>query len=442
MASRWRWAIVVVFLCDAGADLVDAAHASRSRSCPRKIPDTSSRRSRRRRARRSNTPRAVAKQAEQIIGKDPDVLATFSVMGFSFSGASSNTGLMFVRLKPYSQRKGPDHVLQAVLRRVSGPLFSIPGAIVVSFNPPAIPGLSRFGGFEFQVLDQTGTNIDTLAQGLQAVVAAGNQSPKLRGLFSPFTANDPQLQVTIDRQRALALGLPLGEITSAMQVFLGSQYVNDFEFNNRAYRVYVQADQRYRSNPQALKQLYARARSGDMIPLEQVVQPERDDGAAGHQSLQPVPCRDDQRIGGAWRELGRRAEGNGAHRRAAPAAGHGLRLVGNLARGNEGRPAVAVHLRPGADPRVPDAGRAVREPGAALHRASRRSARGAWRTGRAVDARTVERRLLPGRAGHADRPGGKERDPDRRVCRAASRQGSDGCRRRDRSRRASACARF
>jgi HAE1 family hydrophobic/amphiphilic exporter-1 len=179
---------------------------------------------------------------------------------------------MFVRLKPYAQRKGADHALPAVLGRVGGPLFSIPGAIVAGFTPPAIPGLSRFGGFEFQILDQTGTNIETLAQGTQAVAAAGNQSPKLRGLFSSFTANDPQIQVTIDRQRALALGLPLGEITSAMQIFLGSQYVNDFEFNNRAYRVYVQADQRFRSNPQALKQLYARARSGDMIPLEQVVQ--------------------------------------------------------------------------------------------------------------------------------------------------------------------------
>jgi HAE1 family hydrophobic/amphiphilic exporter-1 len=214
----------------------------------------------------------VATQAERIIGSDRDVLAIFSVMGFSFSGASSNTGLMFVRLKPYDQRRGADHALPAVLRRVSGPLFSIPGGIVVGFTPPAIPGLSRFGGFEFQILDQTGTSIDTLAQGTQAVVAAGNRSSKVRGLFSSFTANDPQIQVTIDRQRALALGLPLSEITSAMQIFLGSQYVNDFEFNNRAYRVYVQADQRFRSNPQALKQLYARSRTGEMIPLEQVVQ--------------------------------------------------------------------------------------------------------------------------------------------------------------------------
>ena len=215
---------------------------------------------------------SVATQAERIIGGDPDVLAIFSVMGFSFSGAASNTGIMFVRLKPYEERKGDSHSLQAVLGRISGPLFGIPGAIVVSFTPPAIPGLSRFGGFEFQVLDQTGTSIETLAQGTNAVVAAGNQSPKLRGLFSSFTANDPQIQVTINRQRALALGLPLNEITSAMQIFVGSQYVNDFEFNNRAYRVYVQADQRFRSNPQALKQLYARSRTGEMIPLEQVVQ--------------------------------------------------------------------------------------------------------------------------------------------------------------------------
>ena len=266
----WRWAIVVVFIATLGLTWWIVRLVPQS-FVPEEDPGYFLTQIQAPAGASLEYTSNIARQAEQVILKDPDVLATFSVMGFSFSGASSNTGLMFVRLKPYAQRKGPEHVLQSVLGRVSGPLFSIPGAIVVSFNPPAIPGLSRFGGFEFQVLDQTGTNIDTLAQGVQAVLAAGNQSPKLRGLFSPFTANDPQLQVTIDRPRALALGLPLGEITNAMQVFLGSQYVNDFEFNNRAYRVYVQADQRYRSTPQALKQLYARARSGDMIPLEQVV---------------------------------------------------------------------------------------------------------------------------------------------------------------------------
>jgi hydrophobic/amphiphilic exporter-1 (mainly G- bacteria), HAE1 family len=217
----------------------------------------------------------IAQRAEGIILKDPDVMALFSVMGFSFSGAASNQGLMFIRLKPFEDRIGAEHSVQAVLGRISGPLFSIPGAIVVGFTPPAIQGLSRFGGFEFQVLDQSGGEITRLAQATQAITGAGNRSPKLRpGLFSPFTANDPQLQVTINRERAIALGLPLSEITSALQIFLGSQYVNDFEFNNRAYRVYVQADQNFRSNPQALRQLYARTRSGEMVPLEQVVRME------------------------------------------------------------------------------------------------------------------------------------------------------------------------
>ena len=214
----------------------------------------------------------IARQAEQVIMKDPEVLALFSVMGFSFSGAAPNQGIMFARLKDFDDRPGADHSLQAVLGRIRGALFSIPGAIVVPFTPPSIPGLSRFGGFEFQVLDQAGTSITELATATQSIVGAGNQSTRLRGLFSAFTANDPQLQVTINRQRALALGLPLNEVTSALQIFLGSQYVNDFEFNNRAYRVYVQADQRFRSNAQGLRQLYARTMHGDMVPLEQVVE--------------------------------------------------------------------------------------------------------------------------------------------------------------------------
>jgi hydrophobic/amphiphilic exporter-1 (mainly G- bacteria), HAE1 family len=213
----------------------------------------------------------IARQAEQIILNDRDVLAVFSVMGFSFGGGASNVGFMFARLRPFDERRGTEHSAQAVLGRLTGQLFGIPGAIIVGFPPPAIQGLSRFGGFEFQVLDQTGTDISNLANATAALTRAGNQSTLVRGLFSTFTANDPQIQVTIDRQRALALGLPLNEITSAMQIFLGSQYVNDFEFNNRAYRVYVQADQRFRSNPQALRQLYARTRGGEMVPLEQVV---------------------------------------------------------------------------------------------------------------------------------------------------------------------------
>jgi HAE1 family hydrophobic/amphiphilic exporter-1 len=213
----------------------------------------------------------IAREAEKIFMADPDILTMFSVMGFSFSGAAPNQGIMFVRLKPFDQRKGASHSASAVIGRVMPKLLSIPGAVVISFAPPSIPGLSRFGGFEFQVLDQTGTEINTLARGAYAVMGAANQSPLLRGVFTPFTANDPQLLVSIDRQRALASGVALNEVTSALQTFLGSSYVNDFQFNNRAYRVYVQADQKFRSSPQDLKQLYARSRNSQMVPLESLV---------------------------------------------------------------------------------------------------------------------------------------------------------------------------
>jgi hydrophobic/amphiphilic exporter-1 (mainly G- bacteria), HAE1 family len=274
IALRWRWAVVVVFVATLGLTwwiyrVVPQAFI------PEEDPGYFIIQVQGPAGASLEYTGQVARQAESIISKDPDVMALFSIMGFSFSGAASNQGLMFVRLKPFDDRIGDEHSVQAVLGRISGPLFSIPGAIVVAFTPPAIQGLSRFGGFEFQVLDQSGGDINRLAEATRAIAAAGNQSPRLRpGLFSPFTANDPQLQVTIDRERALALGLPLGEITSALQIFLGSQYVNDFEFNNRAYRVYVQADQQFRSSPRALQQLYAKTRTGDMVPLEQVVRME------------------------------------------------------------------------------------------------------------------------------------------------------------------------
>ena len=375
----------------------------------------------------------IAKQAEKIILADPDVMALFSVMGFSFGGAASNSGIMFVRLKEFKDREGDEHAVQAVLGRLSGPLFGIPGAIVVGFTPPAIPGLSRFGGFEFQVLDQTGTDITNLAQATQAIAAAGNQSPKLRGLLTTFTANDPQLQVTIDRQRALAVGLPLSEITSAMQIFLGSQYVNDFEFNNRAYRVYVQADQRFRASPQALRQLYARTNGGEMVPLEQVVEMKEvtapqvinhfnlfrsatinGSAAAGVSSGEALQEMErlaaanlPEGMGFAWSGIS--LEETKAGRQSFLIFGLALLLVYlTLAAQYESLVLPFIVL--------------LGVPLAVL------GALGAqWSQG------ALQRRLLPGRARHARRPRRQERNPDRRVRRAASGARAVDRRRGDRS---------
>jgi HAE1 family hydrophobic/amphiphilic exporter-1 len=213
----------------------------------------------------------LAKQAEAILFKDPDIQAAFSVVGFSFSGAAPNNGLIFTRLKNYDERPKKSQSLQAVLGRVRGPMLSIPGGLVIPFAPPGIQGLSVFGGFQYELLDQTGGDISGLADTLGSFIAKSNESGQVVGLFSPFRANDPQLVVDIDRDKARSLDVPLREVTDALQVFLGSAYVNDFDFNNRSYRVYVQADQQYRSDPKDLRQLYARSSKGSMVSLDSVV---------------------------------------------------------------------------------------------------------------------------------------------------------------------------
>jgi HAE1 family hydrophobic/amphiphilic exporter-1 len=213
----------------------------------------------------------IMKQVEEAYFKQPEIAAVFSVAGFSFSGAASNSGLMFARLKGFEEREGEEHSLETVLNRLRGQVFAIPGALVIPVAPPAIQGISAFGGFQFEVLDLSGEDIGQLAAVTQQVAAAGNQSGRVAGLFSAFTPNDPQLLVTIDRDKARSLGLPIREVTDALAVLLGSQYVNDFDFNNRAYRVYVQGDQQFRSEPTDLSQYYARASNGDMVPLSAVV---------------------------------------------------------------------------------------------------------------------------------------------------------------------------
>jgi HAE1 family hydrophobic/amphiphilic exporter-1 len=216
----------------------------------------------------------VAREAEAILAKQPEIASAFTVGGFSFSGASPNRGILFIRLKPFEERPDDSQSAQAVVGRLRGELSCISGAIVVPFLPPPIRGLGAFGGFQFQVLDQTGGPIQNLATVTSSLVRTGNQQPQLRGLFSAFTAGDPQLYVEIDRERVKSLNMPLSEVTDALQVYLGSQYVNDFDFNNRAYRVYVQADQRFRNDPRSLEQFYARAPAGQMVPLSNLVRVE------------------------------------------------------------------------------------------------------------------------------------------------------------------------
>ncbi len=213
----------------------------------------------------------IARQVEAVLDRTEEVRGSFTVVGFSFAGSSPNRGLIFVPLKPYDERIGPEHSAQAVVGKIFGPLMGIPGALVFPFLPPPINGLGTFGGFQYELLDQSGGPIQNLAAAANTLVGESQTTPGLTGLFNQFTANDPQLVVTIDRERAKSLGLPLDEITRTLQVFMGSQYVNDFDFNNRSYRVYVQADQAYRSSPDDLTRYQVRAPDGSMVSLASLV---------------------------------------------------------------------------------------------------------------------------------------------------------------------------
>ena len=215
----------------------------------------------------------IGDQVTAITKNIPEIRGIFSVAGFSFGGATPNAGLVFLPLQPYEKRKGHDHTAAAIVNRLRGPLFGISGAIVIPFEPPAVQGLGQFGGFQFEVQDQATHTLQDLDKTTHDLIrASGERKEKdLTGLFSTYTASDPQYVVTIDREKAKSLHIPLSQITDTLSVYMGSAYINDFDFNNRSYRVYVQADKQFRSHPQDIGQYYVRSDSGAMIPLANLV---------------------------------------------------------------------------------------------------------------------------------------------------------------------------
>ncbi|HEV7557844.1 MAG TPA: efflux RND transporter permease subunit, partial [Kofleriaceae bacterium] len=207
---------------------------------------------------------SAAAQVEGILQKQPEVDRIFDVGGFSFAGAGSNKAIMFIALKPFDERGGSEHSAQSLIARLRGPLMGVPGALVIPFLPPSIQGVGVFGGFQLEIEDRGGGNrpIEELAGATFGVVGAASKDPTISGALATFTVDDPQLRVTIDREQAKALGVSIDAIAEALQINLGASYVNDFDFNDRAYRVYVQADAPYRANPSQIGSLYVRSQMG------------------------------------------------------------------------------------------------------------------------------------------------------------------------------------
>jgi HAE1 family hydrophobic/amphiphilic exporter-1 len=152
-------------------------------------------------------------------------------------------------------------------------LAQITEARVVPLNPPPIEGLSNFGGFDFELEDLGGLDIQDLAKIVKDFCRKANSLKEIApfSVYTPFTAATPQLIVEVDRDKAKALNVNLADVFSTMQTYLGSAYVNDFDMNNRVYRVYVQADEQYRSNPRDIGSFYVRSQTGQMVSLSNLV---------------------------------------------------------------------------------------------------------------------------------------------------------------------------
>jgi HAE1 family hydrophobic/amphiphilic exporter-1 len=215
--------------------------------------------------------RSIEDQVQAIMQKDRDIENIFAITGSGASGSASNQGVIYAKLQDYAKRKGAEHSADAVVNRLRGQVSGISGALVLPFLPPAVSGIGGLGGFQFEVQDQGGHTLEELSNVTQDMVRQGSARKDLAGLYSSYTASDPQFLVTIDREKAKSLHVPLQQVTDTLGVYMGSAYVNDFDFNNRSYRVYVQADKQFRSQPKDIKEYYVRSDAGAMIPLDNLV---------------------------------------------------------------------------------------------------------------------------------------------------------------------------
>ena len=223
-----------------------------------------------------NYTEKVLARVEAILKQRPEVQNIFAIGGFNFSGATPNNGLIFCNLKPWPERTRPEQSVAGLIDWFSPKFMGIKEATVSLFPPPAISGLGEVGGFEFHLQDRTGVGFIEMGKHLdrlmkRASTYPSSQSPSLTDLHPTFNANTPQITVEVDRVRASQLQVSVEDVFNTLQILLGSTYVNDFNQFQRAYRVYVQADRQFRSNPEDINRLYVRSQAGKMISLGNLV---------------------------------------------------------------------------------------------------------------------------------------------------------------------------
>ena len=211
----------------------------------------------------------VIRRMSEIALKTPGVQSAVAFPGLSINGFSNspNAGIVFVTLKPFSERTTPELSGGAIAGSLNKQFGAIQDAFMAVFPPPPVNGLGTIGGFKLQIEDRSDLGYDALNEVVKNVTGKAWQNKTLAGVFSGYQINVPQLQVDIDRTKAKQMGVSITEVFEAMQVYLGSVYVNDFNTLGRTYRVFVQADAPFRSHADDIMKIKVRNATGEMVPL-------------------------------------------------------------------------------------------------------------------------------------------------------------------------------
>jgi HAE1 family hydrophobic/amphiphilic exporter-1 len=217
---------------------------------------------------------AVMKKVEAILAKNEAIDGFNTISGYSLitSAYSSNMGFFFVQLKPWEERKTEASHANGVVAALNKAFAQqIPEAGVVAFGPPAIPGLGTGAGFTMQLQDRSGGPPEYLAEQTRRFIDAARKRPEIARINTLYRAAVPQVFADIDRSKVLKSGVQLGDVNTTIGALLGSSYINDFNRFGRVYKVYLQAEPDYRSDPKQIGLFFVRNQAGGMVPLDTLV---------------------------------------------------------------------------------------------------------------------------------------------------------------------------
>ena len=214
------------------------------------------------------TDKMVA-QVSDIIREMPEVEDVIEMSGFSFmaGGSGSNLGSMFVMLKPWKDRKGKSHSVEAIIDRIDERCASLQQGIVFAVNPPAIPGLGATSGLSMQLLDINSRGASQMAKALEDIEEAARKDPRIGSVQSLYEGEVPQYSLEMQRDKIEMLGLDLDAVYSALSSYIGGSYVNDFVKFGNVYQVNIGSTYNARTNVNDVLKLAVRNSSGDMVPF-------------------------------------------------------------------------------------------------------------------------------------------------------------------------------